>query len=367
MESGRRKCASEGRQRRRPHGVTVMHCRRAFHIVAIASALASGGCLRRTETIRVFPDGSVSISLEYRGKPDVWKTHDALPSSPGGWAPTESTEKDGNEVTKVVRAERHFAAGEPLPGTFAAPDDPDEDLYLRFPTTLTREQRGNLTCYHLRRTYGARPWAFIQIWHDAAFSGNVENLAKKKTEELTRQDRAELLLAFARFESMKQLEYARGAWQKAMPAAPQDHWLMARKALLDSYEEINFDDLAGLLETAADQNGALAREAERIVQRGYERFVESARARGYTPIELEVFRKEYARAKKAYEITEQVSSHSFEIIVKMPGRVIGHNGDRTGDDDSVIWEFSGEFFRDRPHEILVSSCVDRAADQADRP
>lgn len=324
----------------------------------LAALIASTGCLRRKETIQVSADGSVTIELEYRGKGETWNTLDALPSERSGWSIAESMEKRGDSEERVVRSTRRFAPDETLPENFAERGDPDRDLYLTFPTTLTREKRGDAVYYHFRRVYAARPWAYVQAWHDQAFEGDVKKLAEKKPEEMTLEDRSRLMKAFAGFEAMKQVEFARAAWQKVLPGVPQDNWLLARKALLDAYLEIDFDALATLFDDSERQDERLNAEAERIVRRGFERWIESASRSGFNARLVGELRREYDRARKAYEITEQVSGHAFEITVRMPGRIIAHNADKTADDGSVTWEFTGESFRDRPLEIMVTSRTD---------
>jgi hypothetical protein len=337
-----------------------MNATRCLPILAagLTALLFATGCLRRKETIQVSADGAVTMELEYRGKGQSWNTLDALPSKRTGWDLVESMEKRGNDEERVVRSSRRFAPGESLPENFAEQSDPDRDLYLTFPTTLTREKRGDAVYYHFRRVYAPRPWTYVQAWHDQAFEGDVKKLAEKKPEDMTPEDRARLMKAFADFEAMKQVEFARTAWRKVLPGVPQDHWLLARRALLDAYMEIDFDALADLFDHSEHQDERLNAEAERIVRRAFERWIESASRSGFNARLVGELRREYDRARKSYEITEQVGGHAFEITVQMPGRVVAHNADKTGEDGSVIWEFSGESFRDRPLEIMVTSVVD---------
>ncbi len=340
-------------------------CGRVLWICGFLGVLVTQGCLRRKESVQVSADGTVTIQLEYSGKEDVWNTLDALPSEQAGWKLATTTEKKDGEEQKVVRSVRRFSADERLPGTFAAPNDDHRDLVLHFPTTVQREKRGTNTYYHFRRVYAPRTWAYIQIWHDQTFDEDVKKIAEKDLGELSREDRARLVGAFAEFESAKQVEFAKTAWEYAFPTAPQDHWLLARRALLDSYEEIDYEKIVNLIEDApSDQrDGLLAAEADRILRRGLERMIDSARRLGHDDEKLAGFRREIDRAKRAYDITDQLGGQIFEIEVQMPGRIVAHNADKSDGDGAVTWEFSGEAFRDRPHEILVTSCVEGGEDR----
>ena len=70
------------------------------------------------------------------------------------------------------------------------------------------------------------------------------------------------------------------------------------------------------------------------------------------------FNKAYERAKLSHAITEQVGGHLFQVEVEMPGRIVAHNADKVDSDNGpAVWEFSGEAFRDRPWEIMITSRV----------
>ena len=102
------------------------------------------GCPRRTERIQVARDGSVSIELEIHGEA---KEFDALPSEETGWTTERRVEKDGDKEVPVLDAKQQFAPAATLPSRFSSTDDPDSDLHLTFPTTLSVTKESSATRY----------------------------------------------------------------------------------------------------------------------------------------------------------------------------------------------------------------------------
>jgi hypothetical protein len=83
---------------------------------------------------------------------------------------------------------------------------------------------------------------------------------------------------------------------------------------------------------------------------------ELARAAGWDEAQTRAFEAAYEREEKRYNITSDLGSHSFKIRVEMPGEIVAHNGD-SEEAGAVEWKFSGEAFRDRPYELMVTARV----------
>lgn len=327
------------------------------------------GCLGREETIRISRDGAVTIALRYEGSADDMKTADALPSDNSGWDVTTIAKKEGDEGNSdeklVLTSERTFAPGEVLPTNYAGDNDPDADLVLQFPTTLRIERRPDGVYYSFHRVYTARRWAYVQHWNDVLFDDDIKQLTEKPAEELTRDEQAEIIQAFAGVEACKQIEFAKTALLECEPNHRPETWLLARRALLDVYEnEYNhFDRLIELCEDLSedDRNECFEREGNRILGEGYTALVDSLQKEaGFSADRIAQFERAYKRAERYYKITGETGGHHFEIHVAMPGKIVAHNGDEvdTDDDDNVstvTWQFVGNAFRDRPHELLVVS------------
>jgi hypothetical protein len=318
------------------------------------------GCVKRKETLIVKPDGAVTVTIEYEGDKGDFDKGDAMPSEKGGWKVSRELRTEENKKEEVhLTGERTFKPGEELPGSYAAPNDPDAGLYLKFPTTLTRERRKDGVYLHLRRMYLPREWAYVQFWADAHIDDNIKKLGEKKPEELTHEERVQILKAFASVEAYKQMELAQRALKDADPTFKPDHWLLARAALMKVYEEkVDWDALAKRHENTPqeDQDEQFERESQRISGQAHQAFLGSLhRDAEYDADHLAKFDAAYERAKRYYDITNQLGGHGFQLHVQMPGTIVAHNGDGLDDDGSVKWEFDGKAFRDRPYELMVTS------------
>lgn len=359
--------------------------RRQFAIGCTALvSLPLAGCLERKETITITPDGRVKMAIQYKGDPADFEGGDAMPSEATMDRVTvrREVDNDGDEQV-ILEAERSFEPGETLLDSFAVTGDPDADLYLRFPTSLTIERGDGGTYYHFARTYEARPWAYVQYWQDFIMQGNTQKLAEKPVEELTHGDRVELIRAFAGIEAFKQVEFAKAALAECAPGLPQHQWLMARQNLLHVFaadgmlpdkqtlDLFGHGDYLDSLVARCDalpngeRDACYDQEAERVLSLSYEALVQSLRDNaGFKDADVAVFDLAYERAKRRYEITNMLGGHHFDVCVKMPGRIVAHNADdvkdldeETGIGTEACWGMEGKGVRDRQFEMMVTSFV----------
>jgi hypothetical protein len=284
-------------------------------------------------------------------------------------------EDDGTEE-HTVSGTQTFSPGQVLPETYASDDDPDADLCLTFPTTLAIEQRADGTYYHFRRVYVPRGWAYVQYWKERFIDDDIKKLGAKPPQELTQEERLQIVEAFAIVEAFKQIEFAKAASEECAPDLPPVDWLRARQALVDVYEgetdQNSFDDMLELCRQApeARRGECFDTQAERILANGYAALVQSLQQDAdFRLSELEEFDRAYERAQSYYENTDELGAHHFEIEVEMPGKVIAHNGDDLDEvpgKSTVEWMFDGKAFRDRPYELLaISRVVDEAESEAE--
>ena len=329
-----------------------------YGAVILLGMSAMTGCLERRETITVTSDGAVKMKLKYKGSAEELNGADAMPSSQSGWEVSRTIEKDGDEERHVLRAKQKFAPGQELPSSFAAPGSGGADLCLSFPTTLRIETRKDGVYYHLRRTYTPRKWGYVRYWHDHFVDDEIEELGEKRREDLTQEEKVRILEAFADIGAHEQIEFARAALQRCDPRLPQDRWLLARRALLEVYEEIDYDAFVKMFESLPEEerDARFDAESDRITQKARLALVSSLQTdAGYDGAQVASFKEAYEAAKRHYEITDETGGHGFEIRVKMPGRIIAHNAPNVDDDAAAVWEFNGEAFRDRPYEIMITS------------
>ena len=364
---------------------------------------AGVGCVLREEKITVARDGSVAIEVEISGKVEELAGGDAMPSAESGWdvqRRTEEETKDGEVVENLkLTTEREFAPGATLPSSFAAPYDADADLYLEFPTEVTIEPRADGDYYIFRRSYTPRRWAYMQYWQDVVFDEDVQKLGEKPVEELSKGERRDVIEAFATVEACRQVQLADAALAESVPELSIDRKLQARQALLGAYEKY---DLLGVSkahlfakETLAPVDPAAPTPRERVDQvieqcdtlpgdarnecydhaasellsEAHDAYVNSLREEGgLDAVQMVRFEQSYERAQRYYDITGQLGGQHFDVVVQLPGTVVAHNGDEVETDDetgmsAVHWEFDGRAFRDRNHELIFVSRVDRGTEE----
>ena len=317
------------------------------------------GCLKRTEKINITSSGAVTIAIEYEGEKGDFETLDALPSEQSGWKVSRETQVKEDKKEEIrLTGERTFAPGEELPASYAAPTDAQTGPYLKFPTTLTRERRKDGVYLHFRRVYVPRDWAYVQFWADQHIDDNIKKLGEKKPEELTHEERVQFIQAFAGVEAYKQIELAQRALKESDAGLKPDEWLLARQALLKVYEEVDWQAIATRHENTPQEqrDQQLERESQRILDEGHRAFVRSLKQDArYDDQRTSKFEAALGRAKKSYDITNQLGGHAFEIEVTMPGTVVAHNAEKDVEDGTVQWQFDGTAFRDRPFELMVTS------------
>jgi len=81
--------------------------------------------------------------------------------------------------------------------------------------------------------------------------------------------------------------------------------------------------------------------------------------------QLERFAGAYASAKTLHAVTEDVGGHFFDVMVELPGEIVAHNAEEVenasnGSTHHFRWQFNGEAFRDRPHQLVAISKVSNA-------
>ncbi len=330
-------------------------------VVPLFVLLVGTGCLKRKETITVASNGEITIELEYDGNPGELKRALTLPSSQPGWDVSRTLTKQGERDDEIVRATRTFARGKELPSSYVSDEDPDAYLEPTFPTTVEFERRRDGLYVHFRRAYTPRKWSYVHYWHEYFMIDDLLDLGDKELMDLEREERIEILKGVTHFEARKQVEFARAALAECDPDLPPDRWLLARRALLNVYEGIDYDQLMDLFEQVPeeDRDARLEQETDQVIEQAHDAFLASLRKdTRYNRAMLARFQGSFERAKRYYEITEETGGQLFEIRVKMPGRVVAHNADKVDDDGTAVWEFEGNAFVERPHELMITSRLD---------
>ena len=337
----------------------------ALIINACVCCIALWGCVERKERLQISPGGSVFYRFE--GKSDSAEDlyeGDAIPRPAGGWMAQQEVENrdDGTQSHRLI-AETVFPAGTPLPSNFALRTEADGDLCTQFPTTLKIERRSDGTYYHFARTYAARPWMFIEALRERHVLMPTAELRDVKFEDWTPEQRLTVVRALATFETEKSLVFARAAYKRATPEAPQDGWLLVQQHLRDCVNHYDYADLAKLLEPRQPFADESARgEAVAAQLKDYDELTDDQLKQAlftiadYNGSQYEAFIVEFDRQKKAFAITEDLGDDKFEITVELPGEIIASNAEETSG-GSATWTFDGGAVRDREMELMVTSRV----------
>ncbi|MCH7546119.1 MAG: hypothetical protein IID30_06930 [Planctomycetes bacterium] len=318
------------------------------------------GCLERKEHIVVRPDGSVKITVNHTSESwDDMYLGDAWPRLEGGWLAVTSSQVDNEgKETFYLKAEATFPPDVELPSDYEIPQDHFPATSTVFPTELTIEERRDGTYYHFKRSYLARPWAYVAQPREMV-EDEIKGMDDREIDELSPTERRKIITTFAKIEVIKLEAFARAAFDDVAPHAPQDIWLDLHAALLSLVELLDYDRIIELMGKAGEpaDEEALDEEAKKFEIGAMEEIDNSLRRTGYlTGSEIREFFQRLDWHRTFYERTEDTSDDTFTISVTMPGEIVAHNGDNMSG-HQVTWEFNGEMFRDRNYDLMVTSRV----------
>lgn len=336
----------------------------AFTALAIAS-LSLSACVERKERIAVRPDGTVDLSVEHRSDSiEDLLDGDALPDARAGWQTDVSSAADENgKVVHLFEASLATTV-EAMPGVYGRPSDPGASRFLQFPTSITVERRRDGVWYHFRRTYQSRRWAELAALNDSPAaqrlrqSGEGPDVQERSLDELEALSRA-----LVDVQVQRTLLLVRRALLEGAPNAAQDGWLRARERMERLALEIDARGAAEELSRAvvvgdeAKRFDAIRKALKRLeatVDDQIQLVVRTECSLGGS--ESSGFLRSLAEQRVETEVSEDIADDSFEIVVELPGEIMGANTtDRRG--NTARWAFKGEELFDRPRELLVSSRV----------
>lgn len=331
---------------------------RALLILLPAAAFLAAGCVKRTETIRIEPDGTVRMRVVHESESfDEVYLGDPVPVIERGWMvqQIEELKEDGTTVYRL-EAETVFGPAMSLPSDYAHPKDPRPGTALQFPTSVTFEERDDGTYVHFYRRYDARPWAFLERPRQM-LQKQLQALAGRDFSDMTDPERRALVSALARYEAQKHIAFARAAYRDTLDRFPQDAWLKVQAALLDVARNMNLDYVltALTLDDPVKRDEMLEDERAAAEKAAREAMRHALRREAGLPLPaINSFFDAWAWQRGYFEITEDLGDDRFVITVVMPGRITGHNGQLTGG-QRVRWEFGGEVLRDNELELMATA------------
>lgn len=332
-------------------------------LVLISTASALLGCVERKETIVIRPDGAAEVRIVHASDdPDDLFGGDALPDAASGWEAQVREELDGEKTTYVFEATRSFAPGEALPSCHGPARDRLAAQYLQSPTTVAIEQRKDGTWYHFRRRYEPRAWAELKSLSESPEAKRLSESSPADDEPDAAQTER-FARALVDLQSARLMLLARRAFIETAPRTPQDGWLRVREAMRRLSQELDagivVDDLmhATRLRDEGRKATAIQKCLRRIEDDVAQRLQLAVRSEcGFGGSELSAFMAALAKHQRDAEVTQDVADDSFEIVVDLPGEVMGSNADTVAG-GKATWRFKGESLMDQPRELMVSSRV----------
>lgn len=322
---------------------------------AVASAMLLG-CLSREESLDIQPDGSVTVRHTIRGdKGDIDGGAARLPGAPFK-VERRTVQKDDGTTEELFTAKAGFARVADIPRGFAQPGDRFAERALRFTTTLEMRQEGGFTYYRFERRYTPRRWADYAAFLRRAFPkeieellGDLNRLARASMER--KRQAVKAILLYEKLKLQHQAERATAALVKGRQ--PTDAQLAIRAAVHDYFTyRVSVDDLVELLWATEPK---ILKAANKITARAKEVVLEKATQE----LELdEAGRKQLeenlALEEHDLEVSQDLEDEGFTVRVRMPGAVIGHNGDEAVADE-VTFRFNGQDLRDRDVVLVATS------------
>lgn len=361
----------------------------SFAAVLAVTLMAALGCIKREETIAVLPDGSTFLASHIEGDPSDFQDGDALPSEQSGWKTEERVKSDSEEKKTLIRtAQRMVPANAAIPDSYAAQNDPVADICLRFPTTITVERRPDGDYYHFRRVYKGRRYSQFIFWQKTIFeSDEIKKISNQSPDKMTDSERIKLAEAFITSDTRKTAEFIEDAALSMTDRLPQDAWLAARKAGLNTYaQEFTDQKLAELLksEDGATEAVEMANQTRELV---VDTMRDALRERRIPPMLINEFINAYRLSRDEFETTEDLGDENWRVTVVLPGTIVGYNGvdalaPNNNDDrgrnpasdavykvldeakfepgfSRVRWEFDGNWLADRDVVLAATSFVPR--------
>lgn len=336
--------------------------------VMLLAMLLPAACVERRERIVVAPEGLVEIEVIHRSEDlvDLFEG-DAIPDAEGGWVTALREEIDAEgRVRHLLEARRSVLPGEELPWRYGSPAARRTAPVLRFPTELRIEQRRDGTWYHFRRVYQPRRWADLGALAESPPAKRLREFSGLDAPNASTETFDQLARALVDLQSKRTLLLARRAFLTTATHAPQDGWLRVDAAMhrlageLDARAIVEEFQLATRIENEAKRTAAIQKALQRLERSVDERLSLAIREEcGFGAPELASFLGALESERQEALITEDLADDDFEIVVVMPGEIMGSNGraSATPGESSVRWSFRGDTLFDRTVELLVSSRV----------
>ncbi|MCP4251632.1 MAG: hypothetical protein GY778_31730 [bacterium] len=331
-------------------------------LLLTALAGAGYGCIKRSETIRVEPDGTMHLLVEFEGDLDDVRQGGALLNDPGPWTVEDKivTKEEGKQEIHR-RASLILPPGVEVPTDYAGRDEELSEVALKFSTSLDIERRPDGTYYHFKRVYRRRDWARIAYFRRKFVDESLEKLEDRKIEDLNADERDQIARDLVGFEMIKTVVMAEAAAASIKPALRQDDWLAMHQAIQDVFRQVETDRVIELLQMEGDEaKEQIDLEVGKINARIKDRIDRILTERDLAGGLGEAFWAAVDRQRRLHAVTEDLQDEGYEVRLQLPGRIVGHNSLVGIHDGGVVeWEFECDALNDRDQVLLATSVVER--------
>lgn len=331
-------------------------------VVPMALTLvATPACLNRKEAIKVAPDGTIHLQVEFEGDPEDINSGDAMLADPGPWSVNDEIETDDDGDQTLTRtATLTVPPGQDIPTNFAGDDDDLAELALNFETSLRIEERPEGTYYHFKRVYHRRDWSHIHYFRRKFMEEELKKLEDTDFSELSEQDRGHVADALISFEAIKVLMLGQEAAEALEGTLPQEDWLAVHLGICEVFEELDRQLVADLLQLEGEEAEAeIAAAVEEVNEKLEARMEAALNRRDPSGRTHQIFKDQFERERRRYAITEDLQDETIEVVVELPGVLVGHNSlERDIEGGPVLWRFEGDSLNDRDVVLLATSVLE---------
>jgi hypothetical protein len=331
------------------------HPTRKLLTIAFYCAILLPGCVERSENLKVRPDGQITANIRVTADQPSELTPGRVP---GYFQPNSTrTEKDPQSGKTIFTASQTFTSASQLPANDAAPDDLLAKTYVQSPTILKTERRSDGTYYQFKRTYTARPCAWLAYLDDRPGSQEFKAVLGKPSGSVPLEQWTKAINFGIQTQVLKKLEQARAISLQPGMEVSQDKWLKARERLLQTIPLIDVSNLATLVQAnKQDPSSQIAITAAiHLIESQIDAALMDAIAgTGYTGPQMQKFKGLMNQAKSQESATNDARGTTYKITVELPGEPVGSNA-TSSSNNTFTWEFKGDAFCDRDLELLATT------------
>ncbi|MCB9832786.1 MAG: hypothetical protein H6807_09950 [Planctomycetes bacterium] len=312
------------------------------------------GCLKRREILSIDATGRIEVRHEISGdRGDLDGGAAALPAAPLWRTSRSERRRDDGEEEVILRAEADFTGAEALPGSFSTGAGA-----LRFETSLvpTSESRDRRV-FLFRRRYRARPWADYARLFRRLVPEDLRDRFRRPEDlgKLEGPDRERGLQVLVDYEVAKMVRWTREALERLPLHSAEVRILAGDRAqeALEAWRRRELDPAAVAALRALDEGAMVARcETLLAAAEGVLRAAVAEVAAPHPDWDAASFERLRAEAKRDFEVTEDLQDESFELILRLPGRVLSAGGGEATD-EGLVFRFEGRDLLDRDQLIEV--------------